>query len=110
MDLNQLKGYGIDFQASSYEDEQIFITDLKDFIRSYEFMRLGQSINHKQWQAAGMKIQKMSKKAKELGITGWELQFRGLRQVIASKNQKEALQILSTVITKRVKVIEILKL
>lgn len=106
--LNQLKLNGIDYTASSYDNEEVFIADLKDFIRSYEFMRLGQSINHKQWQAAGMKIQKMSAKAKGLGMTGWDLLFTGLRQNIARKNENEALQIMATVITKRVKLMKIL--
>ena len=46
--LSQLKVKGIDFDASIYEDDKEYIKDLSMFIKSYEFMRLGQSINHKQ--------------------------------------------------------------
>lgn len=107
MDLNQLKIQGIDFEASSYDNEEAFLTDLKEFINSYEFMRLGQSVNRKQWQAAGMKIQKMSAKAKALGMTGWDQLFTGMRQNIARKNDREALQILSIMIARRVKLMGI---
>ena len=71
-------------------------------------MQLGQAVNRKQWQAAGMKIQKMSVKAKKLGMIGWENQFIGMKQNIARKNEREALQILSLMTTKRVKLLNLL--
>ena len=106
--LDTLKLNGIDFSSSEYEDEVLFLNDVKTFIHSYEFMQLGQAVNRKQWQAAGMKIQKMSAKAKKLGMTGWENQFTGMKQNIARKNDREALQILSLMINKRVKLLTIL--
>ena len=106
--LDQLKINGIDFLSSEYEDESLFLNDVKAFIHSYEFIQLGQAINRKQWQAAGMKIQKMSAKAKKLGMTGWENQFTGMKQNIARKNDREALQILSLITTKRVKILNLL--
>lgn len=107
-DLAQLKIKGIDFDASTYEDDIAYMEDVTAFIKSYEFMRLGQAIHHKQWQGAAMKIQKMSQTAKKLGMTGWEHLFTGIRQNINRKNEKEALQILSVMITKRVQIIELL--
>ena len=106
--LDTLKLNGIDFLSSEYEDETLFLQDVKTFIHSYEFMQLGQAVNRKQWQAAGMKIQKMSAKAKKLGMVGWENQFTGMKQNIARKNDREALQILSLMITKRVKLLNLL--
>lgn len=106
--IDQLRLNGIDFAASEYEEETLFVEDVKAFIHSYEFMQLGQAINRKQWQSAGMKIQKMSAKAKKLGMTGWNAQFTGLKQNIARKNDGEALQILSLITTKRVKLLNIL--
>lgn len=103
-----LKGNGIDYSASSYEDEEAFHADVKAFIHSYEFLQLGQSINRKQWQAAGMKAQKMSAKAKKLGMTGWENLFTGIRQNVARKNQEEALQVMASITTKRVKLMKFL--
>ena len=106
--LDMLKLNGIDFSSSEYEDEVLFLNDVKTFIHSYEFMQLGQAVNRKQWQAAGMKIQKMSAKAKKLGMTGWENQFMGMKQNIARKNDQEALQILALMTTKRVKLLNLL--
>ena len=106
--VDQLRLNGIDFVASGYEEESLFVEDVRSFIRSYEFMQLGQAINRKQWQAAGMKIQKMSAKAKKLGMTGWENQFMGMKQNIARKNDQEALQILALMTTKRVKLLNLL--
>lgn len=106
--LDTLKLNGIDFLSSEYEDETLFLQDVKTFIHSYEFMQLGQAVNRKQWQAAGIKIQKMSAKAKKLGMVGWENQFTGMKQNIARKNDREALQILSLMTTKRVKLLNLL--
>lgn len=106
--IDQFRLNGIDFAASEYEDESLFVEEVKAFIHSYEFMQLGQAVNRKQWQAAGMKIQKMSAKAKKLGMTGWGNQFMGMKQNIARKNEKEALQILSLITTKRVKMLNLL--
>ena len=106
--VDQLRLNGIDFVASRYEEESLFVEDVRAFMRSYEFMQLGQAINRKQWQAAGMKIQKMSAKAKKLGMTGWENQFMGMKQNIARKNDQEALQILALMTTKRVKLLNML--
>ena len=106
--LTWLKAKGIDFEASVYNDEEEFYKNLSAFINSYDFMRLGQSIHHSQWQAAAMKAQKMTQTAKNLGMTGWEHLFTGIRQNINRKNEKEALQILSQMIAKRVQVKEYL--
>ena len=55
-----------------------------------------------------MKVQKMSAKAKNMGMTGWEHLFTGMRQNINRKNESEALQIMSVVTAKRVKLMELL--
>lgn len=106
--LDQLKLNGIDYTASSYDEEETYLADLKSFIHSYEFLQLGQAINRKQWQIAGMKIRKMSAKAKDLGMTGWENLFTGIRQNVARKNDREALQVMASVTTKRVKVMNLI--
>lgn len=126
--LGKLKALGVDIAASEYalipiSDEaqlqvqemkdiensaRIYITDVKAFVNSMDFMRLGQSINHKQWQAAAMKAAKMSAEAKRLGMTRFERPFTGIRQNINRRNSQEALQALSMIITMRVKIIELL--
>lgn len=104
----QLKIYGIDFSSSEYEDETLFLEEVKAFLKSYDFMQLGYAVNRKQWQSAGMKIQKMSAKAKKLGMTGWQNLLMGIKQNIACKNEREALQILSLITAKRVKLLNLL--
>lgn len=38
------------------------------FLKSYEFLRLGQSISHQNWTAAGMCAQKMHRQAMNLEL------------------------------------------
>ena len=81
----------------NYTKEQI------DFLKSLDFMRLGQALNREQWQAAAMTIRRMDMKAKEVGITDFERNFTGIRQCINRKDGNEAKQILAVVINRRAK-------
>ena len=85
-----------------------YLEEVTSFVRSLEFMRLGQAISHKQWQAAAMKANKLTKEIQKLGITGFERPMTGVRQNVNRKNGEEALQALSLIINKRVKLLEIL--
>ena len=80
-----------------YTKEQI------DFLKSLDFMRLGQAINREQWQPAAMTIRRLDMKAKEVGLTDFERNFTGIRQCINRKDDQEAKQILAVVINKRAK-------
>ena len=80
-----------------YTKEQI------DFLKSLDFMRLGQAINREQWQPAAMTIRRMDLKAKEVGFTEFERNFTGIRQCINRKEGNEAKQILAVVINRRAK-------
>lgn len=80
-----------------------------DYINSLDFMKLGQAINHEQWQAAAMIVRRMDMKAKEVGITGFERQFTGIRQCINRKEKAQAKQVLSIVINKRVQMMKQMK-
>ena len=81
----------------NYTKEQI------EFLKSLDFMRLGQALNREQWQAAAMTIRRMDMKAKEVGITDFERNFTGIRQCINRKDGNEAKQILAVVINRRAK-------
>ena len=81
----------------NYTKEQI------EFLKSLDFMRLGQAINREQWQSAAMTIRRMDMKAKEAGMTDFKRNFTGIRQCINRKDGQEAKQILSVVINKRAK-------
>ena len=81
----------------SYSKEQI------EFLKSLDFMRLGQAINREQWQSATMIIRRMDMKVKEVGFDDFERNFTGIRQCINRKDGQEAKQILAVVINKRAK-------
>lgn len=80
-----------------YTKEQI------EYLKSLDFMRLGQAINREQWQAAAMTIRRLDMKAKEVGMTDFERNFTGIRQCINRKDGNEAKQILAVVVNKRAK-------
>lgn len=77
----------------------------KIFLKSLDFMRLGQAIQHEQWRSAAMTIQRMDRQAKEAGLTDFERLFTGIRQNINRKNGQEVKQLLALVVNKRVKMI-----
>ena len=80
-----------------YTNEQI------EYLKSLDFMRLGQAINREQWQAAAMTIRRLDMKAKEVGMTDFERNYTGIRQCINRKDGNEAKQILAVVVNKRAK-------
>lgn len=81
----------------TYTEEQII------FLKSLDFMKLGQAINHEQWQSAAMIVRRLDTCAKDVGFADFERQFTGLRQCINRKNVYEAKQILALVVNKRAK-------
>ena len=81
----------------NYSKEQL------EFLKSLDFMRLGQAINRGQWQSAAMTIRRLDMKAKEAGMNDFERNFTGIRQCINRKDVNEAKQILAVVINKRAK-------
>ena len=80
--------------------------ELAAFIKSYDFMRLGQAIHRGQWQSAAMTIRRMDLQAKKLELTAFARPFAGLKQAIARKHAQEAKQILTAVTARRVKMLE----
>lgn len=85
-----------------------WLSEVTSFIRSYDFMRLGQAAGRGQWQSAAMTIRRMDMMAKKLGAECFLRQFAGLKQAVARKNAQETKQILVAVTAKRVKIIEVL--
>ena len=79
----------------NYTKEQI------DFLKSLDFMKLGQAINRGQWQSAAMTIRRMDLKVKETGLEEFDRNFTGIRQCINRRDMQEAKQILAVVINKR---------
>ncbi len=103
----KLKVLGVDVQKAESEFERAddYADAVREYFSSLDFMRLGQALSRKQWQAASMKAMKMSVRARELGCVGIEKQMTGIRMNINSKNADEALQLLSLIVAKRVKIL-----
>ena len=80
-----------------------FTKEQTEFLKSLDFMRLGQAINREQWQSAFMTIRRLNDKANEVGIHDFERNFTGIRQCINRKEKEEAKQILAVVVNKRAK-------
>lgn len=74
-----------------------------DFLKSLDFMRLGQAINREQWQSAAMTVRRLDMKAKEAGMSDFERHFTGIRQCVNRKDGQEAKQILAVIVNKRAK-------
>lgn len=86
----------------NYTKEQI------DFLKSLDFMKLGQAINRGQWQSAAMTVRRLDMKAKEAGMNDFERNFTGIRQCINRKEIQEAKQILAVVVNKRAKYLNVI--
>lgn len=81
----------------TYTEEQM------QFLRCLDFMKLGQAINHEQWQSASMIVRRLDDMARESGINDFERTFIGIRQSINRKDIYEAKQIMAIVVNKRAK-------
>ena len=79
--------------------------DKEEFLKSRDFMKLGQAIEHGNWQIAGMTASKMQRGAKEAGINDFDRQLIGIKQCIAGRAKREALNVLSIMVNKRVAMI-----
>lgn len=80
-----------------------------EFLKCLDFMRLGQAINHKQWQSASMIVRRLDDMAREAGINDFERAFTGIRQSINRKDLYEAKQIMAIVVNKRAKYLNEMK-
>lgn len=86
----------------NYTKEQI------EFLKSLDFMKLGQAVNRGQWQSAAMTIRRLDMKAKEADMNDFERNFTGIRQCINRKDANEAKQILAVVVNKRAKYLNLI--
>ena len=105
----ELKKYKIDVEKGLENHGEEYEEKLRQFIAGYDFMRLGQTVNHERWESAMMSIRRMSLQADSLGLECFQRQFTGLRQNIARKDIQETKNILSLVIVKRIQIQDVLK-
>ena len=71
------------------------------FLKSYDFMKLGQAIEHGNWQVAAMTSQRMQKAAQELEMDMFVRQLTNIRQCIMHKQGKSAKDILALMVARR---------
>ncbi len=71
------------------------------FLKSYDFMKLGQAIEHGNWQMAAMTSQRMQKTAQELEMDMFVRQLANIRQCIMHKQGKAAKDILALMVARR---------
>ena len=74
-----------------------------DFLKSMDFMRLGQNINHEQWQAAYMCLRRMEDNRKAVGFEEYAKHFYNLKAAINRRDVRAAKQILSLIVNIRAK-------
>lgn len=74
---------------------------MAEFLKSSDFMKLGQAINHQSWQAAAMTLQRMQKRAEQVGTEIFARQFAGIRQCIIHRQGKQAKDILAVMSARR---------
>ena len=76
-----------------------------EFLKSYDFLKLGENINHGNYQAAYMAASRMQKNAKEAGISIFDRQLISIKQCINARQKNEALNILTLMTNKRVQLL-----
>ena len=80
----------------------------EEFLRSKDFLKLGQAIDHGNFQVANMTAQRLQKNAKEAGISDFDRQLLMIKQCIIGKKKQEALNSLASITTKRVQMLNCL--
>lgn len=76
------------------------------FLQSYDFMKLGQAVNHRNWQVAAMTVQRMQSRVQELELHVFAKQLTGIRQCILHKQEKQAKDILALVMARRAQMLK----
>jgi len=107
--IKRLKGLKVNVEKGMETYGESYAEKLKQFLGSYDFMRLGQAVNAGRFESAAMCIRRMSMEAEKLGLECFQRPFTGLRQNIARKDMQEVKNILSLVIVKRIQLQDALK-
>lgn len=77
----------------------------EEFLRSKDFMKLGQAIEHEIWQVAGMTAQRIQMNAKRAGISDFDRQLIMIKKCIGERRKIEAQNTLASMISKRVQML-----
>lgn len=74
----------------------------EEFLKSKDFMKLGQTIEHGNWQVATMTAKRLQDNAKEAEIKDFDRSLIMIKQCIAGRKKTEAQNALAAVVAKRV--------
>lgn len=77
--------------------------EVRAFFESMDFMRLGQAVNHENWQAAMMIIKRMSARADELGLQDVSKKLVQIKGCVQGRNRAQALNGMTLLTGLRVK-------
>ena len=80
--------------------------DKAEFLKSKDFMKVGQAIEHGNWQVAAMTASRMQKDANECELSDFSRQLIMLKQCIAGRKKTEAQNALAAIVARRVKMLE----
>lgn len=78
----------------------------KDFLQSYDFMKVGQAINREQWEIAMMTVSRLERNSRKPGLEAMNRNLKELRNAILAKNTNTAKNLLALVIQKRVQMLK----
>lgn len=84
--------------------EEKYAEELKKFISSFDFMRLGQAISTGKWQTATNLAAQIEEEAKTLKIKGLTEQLKKIRICCLKKEKETAKQILAAITIKRTQI------
>lgn len=68
-------------------------------------MKIGQAVEHGNWQAALNALQRLQRQAAEIGYDAFDRNYTNLRQCLLHREQRAAKDALAVIITKRVQVL-----
>lgn len=88
--------------------EAVYGERLEGFLKSYDFMKLGQAVTRRQWSAAGMTARRLRLSSQALGLDCFDRWWAGLAQAISRKDMQGAKQLLSLITQKRVQLRNVL--
>ena len=81
-----------------------YIQNVRCFLQGQDFIKLGHCIQGKQWNLVMSNSNRLKMHCEELGITCFDMQLRGIRDAARRRDVNEALQIMSTITAKRVRI------
>ena len=79
--------------------------EIYHYCKSIDFMKIGQAVEHGNWQAAINALQRLQKRASEIGYDVFDRNYTNLRQCLLHREQRAAKDALAVIIAKRVRIL-----